>query len=372
LPSLKKAKVVEIISSSGDIQKLKILIGDEPSSAYSYVRLTGEVNVGDDVAVNTVARDLTLGTGGYDFVLSNLTNPRYVKKYDEGHIMKLRYTPVQTEFLTVEEQNSPYREQINKFESLAGLPVVLCPLHSMVAPVVATAKYLSKKLDFPCKISFIMTDSAALPLSISSSVAKLKDMELIDSTITIGQAFGGDFEAINIYTGLIAAKEITNSDLIVVSPGPGKVGTATKYGFSEIEFGHLIDAVNNLSGAPVFVPRINFSDIDYRHYGLSKHSVTILKEISGSRASVILPSMEKEKLRIIEEEIKKNNLHLKHDFFICDSRVVKEAIDEYNISLNTMGKTFQDDADYFKCAGAAGVYSVGLKHRTDIKVVKIK
>ncbi|OJT85865.1 hypothetical protein BM535_22000, partial [Clostridioides difficile] len=70
-----------------------------------------------------------------------------------------------------------------------------------------------------------------------------KEKKLIDSTITIGNAFGGDYECINIYTALITAKEILKADAVFVSMGPGIAGTGTKYGFTGIEQGSILDAV---------------------------------------------------------------------------------------------------------------------------------
>ena len=45
-------------------------------------------------------------------------------------------------------------------------------------------------------------------MAFSKNVDNLKKMGLIDNTITYGNAFGGDYECINIYTSLITAKEI--------------------------------------------------------------------------------------------------------------------------------------------------------------------
>ena len=53
--------------------------------------------------LNTTAVELSLGTGGYHFVIANLNNleSNFTKG---GHIMKLRYTPIQVKVDSVEEQ----------------------------------------------------------------------------------------------------------------------------------------------------------------------------------------------------------------------------------------------------------------------------
>lgn len=368
MPSFKKATVLEIISDKKDVQKAKVLIDDIESTAVSYISLVGNLQVGDKVIVNTTARELNLGTGGYDFILASLDNIRHSTLHNSGgHIIKMRYTPIQSEYLNVEEQNSPYRKKIKNFKSLNNLPVVLCPLHSMVSPVAAVMKFI---MGDDGNISYIMTDSAALPIQISNTIDELKEKDLIDTTITIGQAFGGDYEAVNIYTGLIAAREIAESEVIIISPGPGKVGTDTKYGFSEIEMGQIIDAVNTLGGISVFIPRINFSDKSYRHYGLSKHSITILREICKTKTNIVFPKMVNEKNLEIKKAVRKNNLDNLHNIFTCDSSIVKEAINRYNLSLITMGKSYNDDEEFFECAAAGAIYSMNLLKKSNYAIKK--
>lgn len=371
MPSFNKATVLKIISDKKDIQKAKILIDDIETIAVSYVSIAGKLQVGDKVIVNTTARELNLGTGGYDYILANLDNIRHSTLHkSKGHIIKMRYTPIQSEYLSVEEQNSPHRKKIKEFKSLNNTPVIICPLHSMITPTAAAIKFIAEKESKRLRISFIMTDSAALPIQMSKTTGELKEKDLIDSTITVGQAFGGDYEAVNIYTGLIAAKEIAKSDVIIISPGPGKVGTDTKYGFSEIEMGGIVDAVNTLGGTPVFIPRINFSDKKYRHYGLSRHSITILKEICKTKTNIVFPEMSKEKESVIEGTVKKNNIDKVHDVFTCDSTIVNEAINRYNLSLNTMGKDFTDDEEFFKCAAAGAIYSMSLLKKSNYEIKK--
>ena len=43
--------------------------------------------------------------------------------------------------------------------------------------------------------------------------------------------------------------------------GPGIAGTGTKYGFTGIEQGPILDAVQKLGGMPISIPRISFADL---------------------------------------------------------------------------------------------------------------
>src|SRR5207249_2111380 len=98
--------------------------------------------------------------------------------------------------------------------------VVCAPLHSMVAPIAAGAKAAGAG-----RVSYVMTDGAALPGAFSRLVPRLRDAGLVDSFITSGQAFGGELESVTLWTGLLAAKEIAGADVVVVADGPGNLGT---------------------------------------------------------------------------------------------------------------------------------------------------
>jgi hypothetical protein len=88
------------------------------------------------VVLNTTAADLGLGTGGSHFVISvEGTSDR--EAGGPGHLMKLRYTPLQVKVEAVEEGS--HADAMRKAESLEGTPVVWIPLHSMLGPAVAGA-----------------------------------------------------------------------------------------------------------------------------------------------------------------------------------------------------------------------------------------
>src|SRR5690606_18931997 len=56
-------------------------------------------------------------------------NPRVT-----GHIMKLRYTPLQVRVLAAEEPASPHHGVLAGVRDLGGMPVVVVELHSQLAP----------------------------------------------------------------------------------------------------------------------------------------------------------------------------------------------------------------------------------------------
>lgn len=349
--SRKIGDVVEIKRQNGQLDDIRVEIKGEIFRAYNYPKMTGEVKVGDKVLLNTTAVELSLGTGGYHYVISNLDNME-ADLEGQGHIMKLRYTPMQVRVDSVEDHESKYHDVFEKFETLDGMPVVVGTLHSMLTPFVATYKRLNPNK----KLVYIMTDGAALPIYFSMNAATLKDKGLIDSTITFGNAFGGDYECINIYTALITAKEIAKADAVFISMGPGIAGTGTKYGFTGIEQGPILDAISKLGGRPIAIPRISFADMRDRHRGISHHSITIFDEIVNVGVEIPITIYDEEKDSIIKNQIKENKLEEKHKIKYIENNRTKEDIDSYGLKVKSMGRNYEQDSEFFDSASSAAIY----------------
>ena len=98
---------------------------------------------GDRVLLNTTAVDLSLGTGGLHFVVARAGTGQGVA-LDEpsgGHVMKLRYTPLQRDVLVGRVAGEPApRRRWPPPTTSAGMPVVCCGLHSQVPLVAAAVK----------------------------------------------------------------------------------------------------------------------------------------------------------------------------------------------------------------------------------------
>jgi hypothetical protein len=226
--------------------------------AYVLTQLIGPVAVGDQVVVNTTAVDLGLGTGGWDVVHWNLSREAWSEP-GGGHVMKLRYTSLQVDTgVSVGEGDT----------DLGGKPVVACDLHSQLAPVAAAFAEAAPGRT----LTYVMTDSAALPLALSDLVADLVDKGLVGETITCGQAFGGQIEAVNLHSALVLA----GGDAVVVGPGPGVVGTGSRLGYGGVEVAAVIDAATKLGGRPIVAVRYSGADGRERHQGQSHHTTTAM------------------------------------------------------------------------------------------------
>lgn len=345
--------ILDISEESEEYQELIVQVGNDEQKAINYSHLTGKVKIGDVVYLNTTAVNLGLGTGGCHFVLAN-----NCEKDDSGpgHIMKMRYTPQQIKVLAVEEEASPHHNQIQGFNHLNNIPVVIGFLHSMVIPVLAGIRCINENL----KVSYIMTDGGALPLAFSKTIKLLKKENWLIGTLTSGHAFGGDLEAINIYSALAAAFIIQKPDIIVIAMGPGNVGTGTQLGTTALEVGQIINAVHSLGGNPIVIPRISFRDERNRHKGLSHHVITVLKKIALAPSSVILPIIDKSKQKVLEKQIVENQLTARHKIIYESGAEGLNYLKNTGFCVTTMRRSPEEDKEFFLTACAGGTFSAKL------------
>ncbi|TCS84070.1 DUF3866 family protein [Tepidibacillus fermentans] len=358
----RKGKVVEILQETDKIQIVKIDIRDKEVKAIHYLQFGDRLETGDEVILNQTATHLRLGTGGYDFVAIPLTKYQsdlINNQKQNGHIMKLRYTPYQFSVLSCEEQSSPYHDLFTEPKSLEGLPVLIGELHSMLPIVVTMIRQLEIQEDlFPRRIVYIMTDGGSLPISFSKHVAILKEKKWLDYTITIGHSFGGDLEAVNIYTGLLAAKHLLHADIAVVVMGPGIVGTGTWLGHTGVEHGEIINAVNILKGYPISIIRASEMDQRSRHRGISHHSITALQTISLTSSAVPFPVWLEKDYPEIFDLLKKVTL-TKHNLIpvtLKETDVI-EILQKYPKVITSMGRTVKDDPLFFDFVASAAYFA---------------
>lgn len=350
--SLKWGKV-KIVRNFQDRQELRVLIDDNLEKAICYPQLLGACQFGDEVLLNTTAQNLKLGTGDWHYVLAIIGREHYVSNI--GHIMKLRYTPIQGKVLSVEEQESPHHEIMKLATTIAGLPVAIGGLHSMLAPFVWTIKQVQKD----CRIVYLMSDGASLPIGFSRIVSQLKRIGLLHKTITFGHAFGGDFEAINIYSALLAAKHVADADIVIVTMGPGIVGTGTTWGTTALEQGFFLNAVLDLKGIPIIIPRLSQADARLRHQGFSHHLRTILRYLVHCPISVPLPLIFQNNADY-QEQIVDLNQEIKWE----DTKEAFDALFDAPVLFSTMGRGLQEDELFFHGVVGAALNTLRfLDHR---------
>jgi hypothetical protein len=225
----------------------------------AYPSLTGPVALDDDVLVNVQARELGLGTGGFDVLYANLTQGLELEPDEDAHVMVLPYTPLQHARLHVEEQGELDAE-------LAGMPVVCCSLHSQVAPVCAALAGV--------RVAYVQLAGGALPVSLSNTVRVLKERGLLAATAAVAPCFDADAQCVSVASALGWAH--AGHDVAVCAIGPGIVGTGTRFGHGGLAAAEAANVALALGGAAVVAARVSGADDRERHRGTSHHTAAVL------------------------------------------------------------------------------------------------
>lgn len=346
---------------AGAIEYAVRLPSGQSVRALGYVDAVGELVPDTDVLLNTTALEQGLGTGGLAIVVAapgSLPQPVDDVTAVAGHVVKARYTPSQTMVLGVDEQDSDHHAVLADADDLAGMPVVVADLHSALPAVLTGLRETSPGL----RVAYVMTDGGALPIAFSRTVAGLRDAGWLAASVTVGQAYGGDLEAVNVHTGLLAAHHVVGADVAVVSQGPGNLGTGTRWGFSGTSSGEAVNAAGTLGGRPVCALRISEADPRARHRGVSHHSVTAYGRVSLVPADVPVPRLPGELGERVLAQARQ----------LCDASAGRLALHEVDVDgldaalrgtpvpLRTMGRGYDDDRAGFLGAAVAGRYAAGL------------
>jgi hypothetical protein len=302
---LRRGTVSAITEALPDLIRLEV----DGVACVAYPRLTGAVEVGDDVLVNEQARLLELGSGGFDVLYANLTRGLGLPPEEGAHVMALPYTPGQVTVCYKEETDAVA-------DSLDGLPVVLCTLHSQLAPVCAGLSGL--------RVAYAQVGGGALPVSLSDAVRALKERGLLEIACAVAPCLDGDAQFVTAAAALSWAKA-QGFDAVVCSVGPGIVGTGSRFGHGALALADVANAATALGGRPVLAVRTSAADERERHRGVSHHVRAVLDLTSGP---VLIPD------------------HQAGDGWQDATR---------SLPLSHMGRGPTEDPDFFRAAYAAGV-----------------
>jgi Protein of unknown function (DUF3866) len=268
--SLRRGRVTAVVERREGLARLEV----DGAPCLAYPRLTGPVALGDDVIVNVQARELGLGSGGFDVLYANLTRGLELRGDDGAHVMKLPYTPLQVAARHVEEDGT-------LAEAALGLPVVCCTLHSQVAPVCAG-------IGDGLRVVYVQVPGGALPVSLSDSLRALKHRGLVEASVAVGACVDGDSAAVTVASALAWAAA-RGFDIAVCAIGPGIVGTASRFGNGAIAAADAANTALALHAAPVLAARVSETDERERHRGVSHHTRAVL-ELSLGKVAVAWPA----------------------------------------------------------------------------------
>jgi hypothetical protein len=255
--SLRRGRVTAVVERLPELVRCEV----DGVSCVAYPGLTGPVEEGDEVIVNVQARELGLGSGGFDVLYANVTRGLDLAPPPGAHVMKLPYTPLQHAVGHAEE-GEPLAE------TLEGMPVVCCSVHSQVVPVCAG-------IGDGVRVAYVQLPGGALPVSLSDAVRAVKERGLVEGAVAVGACLDGDAHCVSTPSALAWAKG-AGFEAAVCSIGPGIVGTGTSLGHGGLAAAEAANAASALGGRPVIAARISDADERARHRGLSHHTEAVL------------------------------------------------------------------------------------------------
>ena len=326
--------------------ELDVSVEGTDAVALAFPALVGEPEPGDRVLLNTTAVDLGLGTGGYHLVVA-VPDRLPPDREGPGHLVKARYTPLQATVLGVSESHAALLADAT---SVDGMPVVIADLHSALPAVLVGVAERRPGT----RVAYVMTDGGALPLWFSKTVDAVRGS--LCGTVTAGQAFGGDLEAVTLHEALLAARLVLGAEVTVVTQGPGNLGVGTPWGFSGVAAGDAVNAVAALGGRAVASLRLSDADPRERHRGVSHHSRTAYGRVALARADVVVPALPSPLAEDVEDDLRELD---RHEIVRVDADLL-EPLRRSGFPLSTMGRGLDEDPWYFVAAAAAGWHAAGL------------
>jgi Protein of unknown function (DUF3866) len=260
--TLRRGRVTAVVQRHEGLARVEV----DGVPCIAYPRQTGAVVLGDEVLVNVQARELSLGSGGFDVLYANLTRGLDLAAEDGAHVMKLPYAPGQFAVHHAEEGRVLP-------DTLGGLPVVCCSLHSQVVPVCAG---LGENL----RIAYVQIPGGALPVSLSDALRVLRGRGFVELAVAVGACIEGDVHCVSIASALLwAAAE--GVDAVVCAIGPGIIGTGSFFGHGGVAAAEAANVTQALQGSAVLAVRASEADERERHRGASHHTRAALQLCLG-------------------------------------------------------------------------------------------
>jgi Protein of unknown function (DUF3866) len=304
--SLRRGHVTAVVERLPELVRCDV----DGTPCIAYPRLTGPIEEGDEVIVNVQARELGLGSGGFDILHVNLTRGLDLPAAEGAHVMKLPYTSIQHAVSHAEEIDPVA-------ETLEGMPVVCCSLHSQVVPVCVG-------IGEGVRVAYVQLPGGALPVSLSDAVRAV-----IDTSVAVGACIDGNVHCVSTASALAWARG-QGFEVVVCAIGPGIVGTGTFFGHGGLAAAEAANAASALGGRPVIAVRASEADERERHHGVSHHTDAVLALCLGE-------------VRVADE---------------ADAEGWRDAFD--GLPLSHMGRGPDEDPAFFAASYAAGRVARGM------------
>jgi hypothetical protein len=367
---LRRARVVSAQPVTGPEQELTAILDAEqaPREAIADVNLVGPCQVDDEVVVNVQARDLGLGSGGFDIVHVNLTRGLSGEDTPGTNVMKLNYTSLQHAVATVDDE---------RLRLPLEHPVGVLALHGQLAAVAwAFAQAAPGR-----RLGYVQSGGGALPGGHSRAVAALRSGGLLAGHLTAGAAYGGEGEAVTTAGALHYGLRTLGWDAALCGPGPGIVGSNSPLGHGGMAALDSAHAALALGAPTLLVARMSSGDPRVRHRGISHHTLTVL-DLLLEPVTVALPAGMRSPVgndlraglgavfgvsatsrRQLELDVDRPARIARHDW----RRAVVDlpAYASSALPAQTMGRGLTEDPLFFGAALAAGVALADLLAQDD-------
>lgn len=325
---LRRAVVLDASGAQdGTEQRLVVEVeGAGEREAVCDTSLHGPCETGDEVIVNSQASDLELGSGGFDIVHVNLTRGLAGDGIAGAHVMKLNYTSLQH---AVEPVEGDERGE------LAGKPVAACLLHGQLAPLAWAFGQESNG-----RLGLVQGGGGALPGNHSRTVARLREDGLLAGFITAAPSYGGELEAMSLAGAIAYGLESLGWDAAVCAPGPGIIGSGSRFGNGAMAAADAVNTTIGLGGTALLVPRLSDGDPRERHQGTSHHTTTVASLARPGTLVAWPEGRDAADLAGLGTEVAKADL---------------EGYRESGLPATTMGRSIDEDGAFFAAALAGGV-----------------
>ncbi len=341
------------------VDPLTVSVEGEERRAWADGGMVGEVAAGDEVIVNTEAQDMGLGSGGFDVVHVNLSRGLAAPGAAEKHVIKLNYTSLQHPVEPVEVPVPAEGGAREDAPEPLTLPSLVIPVHGHLAPAAWAAALARPGL----RVGFVQGGGGALPGGLSRDVPELRERGLLAGHVTAAPAYGGELEAISIPGALDAAARRLGWEAAIVGPGPGILGSTSRFGHGGMAALDAAHAALALGLPTLLSPRLSSSDPRPRHRGLSHHSAAVLELLLGA-VRVPVPEAELEGWPLLDVEAPEGGsaqAALDDLIEICRGRhdiaVERIDLDGYtatDLPSRTMGRSIDQDPLFFAAPLAAG------------------
>ena len=342
MPRFARMRAAEVRDVRPGLQRMTL---DDGSEAYALTELCGAAQAGDELLVNVSAVELGLGTGGAHVVHTNLSSP-FVGAPSMGRAMKARYLAEQLPVVTAEE-SSEYADDPDdpgELPSLAGVRVLLCVLHSHALALAAAVHDATGKAP-----GYVMTDGGALPFVLSDLAAACIERGVIATAVSTGHAFGAPIESVTVASG-VAALASRRVRRVIVSPGPGHLGTASPLGFSGLDLAGHAATLDRLGASTALAVRASADDQRARHHGVSHHTRT-LAHMTPAQTAVPVPA---DVAAAPSEAAWITSLGDRA--LSCEPIDIAGALVRSGLAVTSMGRPLEADADACGWLGAAAAW----------------